>query len=136
MIRYFIGIDVGTHTGVAVWDKYEKRFVEVVTTTILKAMDIVKKYEISDSIQVRLEDARKRNWFGNAGRERLQGAGSVKRDCAIWEEFLNEEKIPYMLIAPKNNSTKMSADSFSRLTGYSGRTNEHNRDAAMLVFGI
>lgn len=136
MIRYFIGIDVGTHTGVAVWDKYEKRFVEVVTTTILKAMDIVKKYEISDSIQVHLEDARKRTWFGDSGPERLQGAGSVKRDCVIWEEFLNDRKIPYMLIAPKNNSTKMSAESFKRITSYSGRTNEHTRDAAMLVFGI
>lgn len=135
-MRYFIGIDAGTHTGVAIWDKQEKRFVKIVTTSILKAIDIVRKYNIEDEVQVRIEDARKRNWFGNAGRERLQGAGSVKRDCAIWEEFLNEEKIPYMLIAPKNNSTKMSADSFSRLTGYSGRTNEHNRDAAMLVFGI
>lgn len=135
-MRYFIGIDAGTHTGVAIWDKQEKRFVKIVTTSILKAIDIVRKYNIEDEVQVRIEDARKRNWFGNAGRERLQGAGSVKRDCAIWEEFLNDEKIPYMLIAPKNNSTKMSADSFSRLTGYSGRTNEHNRDAAMLVFGI
>lgn len=135
-MRYFIGIDAGTHTGVAIWDKQEKRFVKIVTTSILKAIDIVRRYNIEDEVQVRIEDARKRNWFGNAGRERLQGAGSVKRDCAIWEEFLNDEKIPYMLIAPKNNSTKMSADSFSRLTGYSGRTNEHNRDAAMLVFGI
>lgn len=135
-MRYFIGIDAGTHTGVAIWDKQEKRFVKIVTTSILKAIDIVRRYNIEDEVQVRIEDARKRRWFGNAGRERLQGAGSVKRDCAIWEEFLNDEKIPYMLIAPKNNSTKMSADSFSRLTGYSGRTNEHNRDAAMLVFGI
>jgi len=135
-MRYFIGIDVGTHTGVAVWDKYEKRFVEVVTTTILKAMEIVKKYEKSDIVQVRLEDARKRKWFGDSGRERLQGAGSVKRDCVIWEEFLNDRKIPYMLIAPKNNSTKLSAESFKKITGYSGRTNEHTRDAAMLVFGI
>lgn len=135
-MRYFIGIDAGTHTGVAIWDKQEKRFAKIVTTSILKAIDIVRRYNIEDEVQVRIEDARKRRWFGNSGRERLQGAGSVKRDCAIWEEFLNDEKIPYMLIAPKNNSTKMSADSFSRLTGYSGRTNEHNRDAAMLVFGI
>ena len=135
-MRYFIGIDVGTHTGVAVWDKSEKRFVEIQTTSILKAMEIVKKYEKSDIVQVRLEDARKRKWFGDSGRERLQGAGSVKRDCVIWEEFLNDRKIPYMLIAPKNNSTKLSAESFKKITGYSGRTNEHTRDAAMLVFGI
>lgn len=135
-MRYFIGIDVGINTGVAVWDKSEKRFVEIQTTSILKAMEIVKKYEKSDIVQVRLEDARKRKWFGDSGRERLQGAGSVKRDCVIWEEFLNDRKIPYMLIAPKNNSTKLSAESFKKITGYSGRTNEHTRDAAMLVFGI
>lgn len=135
-MRYFIGIDVGTHTGVAVWDKSEKRFVEIQTTSILKAMEIVKKYEKSDIVQVRLEDARKRTWFGSAGPERLQGAGSVKRDCVIWEEFLNDRKIPYMLVAPKNNSTKLSAESFKNITGYKGRTNEHTRDAAMLVYGI
>lgn len=135
-MRYFIGIDVGTHTGVAVWDKSEKRFVEIQTTSILKAMEIVKKYEKIDIVQVRLEDARKRKWFGDSGRERLQGAGSVKRDCVIWEEFLNDRKIPYMLIAPKNNNTKLSSESFKKITGYSGRTNEHTRDAAMLVFGI
>ena len=122
-MRYFIGIDVGTNTGVAVWDKSEKRFDEIQTTSILKAMEIVKKYEKSDIVQVRLEDARKRKWFGDSGRERLQGAGSVKRDCVIWEEFLNDRKIPYMLIAPKNNSTKLSAESFKKITGYSGRTN-------------
>ena len=135
-MRYFIGIDVGTNTGVAVWDKSEKRFVEIQTTSILKAMEIVKKYEKIDIVQVRLEDARKRKWFGDSGRERLQGAGSVKRDCVIWEEFLNDRKIPYMLIAPKNNNTKLSSESFKKITGYSGRTNEHTRDAAMLVFGI
>ncbi len=135
-MRYFIGIDAGTHTGVAVWDKLEKRFVEIQTTSILKAMNIVKKYEKSDIVQVRLEDARKRKWFGDSGRERLQGAGSVKRDCVIWEEFLNDRKIPYMLVAPKNNSTKLSAESFKNITGYKGRTNEHTRDAAMLVYGI
>lgn len=135
-MRYFIGIDVGTHTGVAVWDKSEKRFVKIQTTTILKAMEIVKNYEKSDIVQVRLEDARKRKWFGDSGRERLQGAGSVKRDCVIWEEFLNDRKIPYMLVAPKNNSTKLSAESFKNITGYKGRTNEHTRDAAMLVYGI
>ncbi|MBR6775189.1 MAG: hypothetical protein IKM23_05680 [Bacteroidales bacterium] len=135
-MRYFIGIDAGTNTGVAVWDKSEKRFVEIQTTSILKAMEIVKKYEKIDIVQVRLEDARKRKWFGDSGPERLQGAGSVKRDCVIWEEFLNDRKIPYMLIAPKNNNTKLSSESFKKITGYSGRTNEHTRDAAMLVFGI
>jgi len=31
--------------------------------------------------------------------------------------------------------TKLTADQFKRITGWHGRTNEHGRDAAMLVFG-
>ena len=30
--------------------------------------------------------------------------------------------------------TKSKADTFKKLTGWTGRTNEHARDAAMLVF--
>lgn len=43
--------------------------------------------------------------------------------------------IPFELVAPKNNKTKVSADYFKKLTGWEGRTNEHERDCAMLVFG-
>ena len=31
--------------------------------------------------------------------------------------------------------TKLSAEQFRRITGWTEQTNEHGRDAAMLVFG-
>jgi hypothetical protein len=71
----------------------------------------------------------------NHGREALQGAGSVKRDCNIWEEFLTEKRIPFEAVAPKHNVTKLRADAFRNITRWEGRTNEHERDAAMLVYG-
>ena len=83
---------------------------------------------------VRIEDARQRRWLGNKGREALQGAGSIKRDATIWEDFLTDKKIPFEMVAPSRNSTKLSAEVFKRLTGWQGRTSEHSRDAAMLVF--
>lgn len=87
-------------------------------------------------IFVRIEDARKRTWFGNAGREQLQGAGSIKRDCKIWEDFLTDNNIPFELVAPKNNKTKINASVFKKITRWQVQTNEHSRDAAMLVFGF
>ena len=86
--------------------------------------------------EVYFEDARLRKWIPKtSGREVLQGAGSIKRDCSIWEEFFDLHKIKAFPIAPKDTKTKMNAQLFARLTGWTGRTSEHARDAALLVWG-
>lgn len=136
----YIGIDPGTHTGVAIWDKTSRRLELVDTMTITKAIELVKaNVELTKSfggeVVVFIEDARKRTWFGSANREKLQGAGSVKRDCSIWETFCEELGVECRKIAPKHNATKLSASQFKVLTNWAGRTSEHSRDAAMLVFG-
>lgn len=136
----YIGIDTGVNTGIAIWDSEKKAFRLIATTKIHRAMAVVKEYAVKQNIVVRCEDARKRTWFGThtakEDRARLQGAGSVKRDCGIWEDYLNDLNVSFEMVAPKNNATKMSAESFKRLTGWKERTNEHGRDAAMLVFGF
>lgn len=131
--RYWIGIDTGTNTGLGIWDRKEGRLIRVETLKIHRAMEVVKEYA-SDEVAVRVEDARARVWFGESGREKLQGAGSIKRDAVIWEDFLNELGVDYEMVAPRRNVTKLSAEAFKRMTGYEGRTSEHGRDAAMLVF--
>lgn len=131
--RYLIGIDPGVKTGIAVWDRESKRFHEIKTLSILKAITFVQCFVYD--VEIRFEDARKRKWFGHSGREKLQGAGSVKRDCAIWEELCHQMEAPFFPVAPQHNTTKMTAEQFRKLTGWSGRTSEHSRDAAMLVFG-
>lgn len=129
-----IGIDPGTHTGIAVYDKATKEIIFLKTVGIIEAIDKVRELK-SDTVLVRFEDARLRRWYGNSGREQLQGAGSIKRDCAIWEGFLKKENIPFEAVAPRNIMTKMEAGYFAKLTGYTGLTSEHSRDAAMLCGG-
>ena len=136
----YIGIDTGTHTGFAVWDTDKQELLEVCTYKLHQAL--FKVHELSKQhrdIKLRFEDARQRKWFdtrtARQDRARLQGAGSVKRDCNIWEEFLQDLGIPFEAVAPKRNATKLSAQAFARITKYKGRTSEHSRDAAMLVFG-
>ncbi|MDW7774583.1 MAG: hypothetical protein SCH71_17005 [Desulfobulbaceae bacterium] len=131
-----IGIDPGVKTGLAAWVPEEQRFQEIRTCTIIQALDFC-RLAIRDGIkiEIRFEDARQRKWFGRAGREQLQGAGSIKRDCAIWEEFCEQYQIPCRAIAPTKGATKWTADYFKRVTGWTGRTSEHARDAACLVYG-
>lgn len=130
-----IGLDTGTHTGFAVWDSSTKKLLELSTMKIHQAMLRVKELSEKEDVCVFFEDARLRTWFGNSGREKLMGAGSVRRDCSIWEDFLADLGIEFHAIAPKDNTTKRDADFFKAVTGWQGRTSEHARDAAFLVIG-
>jgi hypothetical protein len=134
--KYYLGIDPGVHTGIALYDSGRKGFDMIQSTGIIIAINFINNFSDKENLFVRVEDARKRKWFGTAGREQLQGAGSIKRDCQIWEEFLEFSGIAYEMVAPKNNKTKLDAKLFSKYTGWKLRTNEHGRDAAMLVYGI
>lgn len=137
-----IGIDVGTHTGLAVWDSDRFTIIETlpIHAALLRVKELFDRYAHNgNGVTVYFEDARQRTWFPKMtaakDRARLQGAGSVKRDSTIWEDALTDWGIPFVAVAPKNNLTKMTAQYFARLTGWKGRTSEHARDAAMLVFG-
>lgn len=136
MIELYVGIDTGVNTGVAVWNKKQKRFVFIESLMIHQAIDFVCKLSKKYSIFVRVEDARQRKWFGENAEEKKQGAGSVKRDSKIWDDFLKDKGIPYEMVSPAKNKTKLDSKMFRRITKYTGETNEHKRDAAMLVFGI
>lgn len=133
-----IGIDPGTHTGVAVWDCRERRFRSLETLWIHDALFYVKRLseEYRGQIQVVFEDARQRKWYGKGNTNaKLQGAGSVKRDCSIWEDFCKDYGIPFRAIPPVKGATKITPEYFKLISHYQGRTSEHSRDAAMLVIG-
>lgn len=138
----YIGIDTGVHTGIAVWNSDRKEFVYLNTLKIHEAVNLVYNYtDLDIPFQVRFEDARQRKWIPmsknmTAELGRAQGAGYVKAHCQIWEDFLTDYQIPFEAIAPRRNLTKLSAEQFGRITGYKGRTSEHSRDAAMLVYGL
>lgn len=119
----YIGIDTGVHTGFAVWHSDTKYLAEVSTMTITQAMERVKMIADirgKDSMRLFIEDARQRKWFGNTGRERLKGAGSVCREASIWEDWCKEQGFQYRMVAPKNNRTKLSAAQFRTLTKWQG----------------
>lgn len=131
-----IGIDTGVNTGIAVWQDGKLQSVE--SMTITKAMRKILTGYPAQTTKLYIEDARK--WIGFKGKTkttdaRLQGAGSVKRDASIWEDWCKENGYEAVFIKPMGKGLKKSAEDFKRITKWQSRTNEHGRDAAMIVFG-
>ena len=140
--KYIIGIDPGVHTGFAVWDRQDRQLITVTSGGIIVIQDEVYKLHGKATCLLRIEDARLRKWFGKLDAEQKkygvavrEGAGSIKRDCQVWEEFALYRDIPFEMVAPKNNRTKMKAALFIHYTGWTQRTNTHARDAAWLCYG-
>jgi|13_taG_2_1085334.scaffolds.fasta_scaffold25599_3 hypothetical protein len=134
MKTLIIGIDPGVNTGFAIKDLDSKRYIEVKTVKLHTAFEKINDLKNKFKLYVVVEDARKRKWFGKTSRERLQGAGSVKRDSKAWEDFLIDKKIPHRLQAPK--ATKVNPDWFKKVTYYEGRTSIHAREAGMIILPI
>ena len=139
--KIIIGIDPGTKTGLALGKENSKEFIDVCSVKIHKAMEIVE--EICQehgkvNVLVKVEDARKitlpRHLQKHQGNAQLQGVGSVKRDCSIWEGFLSDKGIAHKMIDPRRSSKKVNKEMFSKMTGWNGRSNEHGRDAGMLIY--
>lgn len=135
-----IGIDPGRHTGFAVWDSSKQEFAELSTLMIHEALMRVYQLSQENEICVIFEDARQRKFLPREKsvseyRGKLMGAGSVKRDCVIWEEFLSQLGVPFTMKAPAKGATKWDNNIFQAITGWKGRTSNHARDAALLVFG-
>lgn len=141
----YCGLDPGSHTGMAIWDGASRSFREVATLPLHRALEEVKRWHYTCLMQgvefrVIFEDARQRTWFpkdrnSSEYRGHLMGAGAAKRDAAIWEEYLTAMHIPFTAQKPRPGTTKWNAEYWSKVTGWTGRTSEHARDAALLVFG-
>ena len=123
-----IGIDPGVETGLAI--AVDGQLEHVTSLAIHDAMQLVRKY--SGALVV-FEDARLRARGGPMSAATAQGAGSVKRDCKIWQDYLTAIGMQFKAIKPIKGKTKVKAADFVAQTGWQGRTNEHARDAAMIA---
>lgn len=140
--HYLIGIDSGTQTGFAVYDRLGKVLRSLKTLKIHQAMDMVRAYHLNHpgKILVRVEDAREVKFKTDP--VKAQGAGSVKRDAKIWEDFLSDRDffpggIDFEMVRPNPKTTKKGMDepTWRKITKWSGPASSHARDASMLVWG-
>ncbi|HET8829468.1 MAG TPA: hypothetical protein VFM79_09000 [Pelobium sp.] len=133
-IDYYIGIDPGTITGIAVWDTKEQKFDMIKSGGILEMMNSLTFYTCWGNNIFIIENPNLRKWYGKNTKGKDQGAGSIKRDYKIWVEWFAINGCKFQEINPKDVVTKLTSQNFKALTGWTERTNSHARDAAMMVF--
>lgn len=137
-----IGVDPGVQTGLAVKTlALRPEWVAIETLPVHAALAYLLRLAMRNELFVVVEDARKRRWFDDGGSTsdkigKRMGAGSIKRDSKIWEDFCTDLGLPLALRPPAAGVTKIKRDYFARLTGYTKPTSNHARDAAMLIHGI
>lgn len=131
-IRTIVGIDPGVNTGFAI--AVDGKITVVQTFGSIEAMAFILERMNLSAIELVIEDPRGQ-YVPPSQREpaRLKGVGSVERDCKLWIEFAEYYRIPYRLVKP-GKYRKIDAATFAKWTGWKGRTSEHARCAAMMVW--
>jgi hypothetical protein len=138
-----VGIDPGTHTGMTAYDCEKKEYLFCETLSIHNAIfrlqEMANGLYFQKGMLIIVEDSR--HISGSA--EKKLGAGSIRRDCSIWEDFLTDllkkcgKDINFLFIRPsKNIYLKMDPDKWRVFSKYSAPKlpSEHARDSATYLF--
>lgn len=136
-----VGIDPGTNTGITIYDCVKKEYLLCDTMSIINAIFEIERVFANNKgpFLITVEDSR-----GISGsRDKKLGAGSIRRDCAIWDDYLNAKSsvskgiVFYRFVKPtKNPYLKASPESWLMVSKYRGKRlpSGHARDSATYIF--
>lgn len=124
-----IGIDPGKKTGFAVTENGKLTILE--TVTFWKAYQRVRELVGTSEVSVVVIEVphTKTNWHGP------KAAHDVGRVCREAELLADGIELLGVEVIRQHPAGKVSQEYFARVTGWKKRTNEHVRDAGMLVYG-
>ena len=137
MSTYQVAIDPGVNTGLAI--ARDGVLVDVSTCTFWEAQAQIRAFvgaasDLDWKVEIIIEDPR--GIYvppGQRNPQRIKGVGSVERDAKLWIEYAEHYGIPYRTVKP-GRYRKIDAETFKKWTGWTRRTSEHARAAAMMVF--
>lgn len=130
-----LGIDPGTHTGVAFFEG--GRLVELRTIHPLALYDLLAG---SKATRVVFEDSRltspvwSRDTTAAARLKIARNVGQVDGICSLIVEACARIGIDALGISPKGKGAKLDAAQFEKVTGWATASNQHARDAAMVAW--
>ena len=130
-----LGIDPGQKTGVAIFIR--GALTEVRTTTPNCVAALLDELE---PVRVVFEDSRltKATWSRGVSpaalRKIARNVGQIDAWCSQLVDLCAARGIVAHGISPKGKGAKVTAEKFMRLTGFAGRTNQHQRDAGMVAW--
>ena len=130
-----LGIDPGANTGIA-------RIVggQLVSLQTIAPHEIERTLRDVMPSRVVFEDSRLQSHTWTKGRSTAASAkmarnvGQVDAWCSLITAVCAELGIPAHGISPAGKGAKLDAEAFERLTGWAKRSNQHERDAAMVAF--
>lgn len=121
-----IGIDPGVDTGIA---EYRQGKLRVLFTCEPWGSDL--RDQLQAASLVAFEDSRQMGMFRKFGARQV---GEIDAWCRMIEAICKERGIEYVAVSPKQKGRKVNAETFREITGWTGRTNQHERDAAMTAW--
>lgn len=163
--KYFIGIDPGRNTGIAIWSKHEKKLVKLDTLDFWSTVEFLTVFEVTMQshewgslgveikaepldFEIVMEDPNLNKAMYKdrlVGKEVLsaltiaQSVGRNKEQAFLLIQFMEKRKIKFRTIRPVNRNNgggKWTHEYFVKMTGWRESSNEHTRDAARFVVGL
>ena len=134
-----IGIDPGVKTGIAEimdTDLFSPKL-SLYTTDFWGCYEFIRKNYAPSCTEIHIEDTNDLPVFRESSNNRIQSrmgrnVGAVCREASLLIEGF--QRLGYKVVVHNNKkSAKLDAKQFKVLTGWQGRTNQHERDAAALI---
>ena len=136
-MKQVMGIDPGVNTGVAFYGN--GKLLSVLTIQPIDIQDFIKRSSIDLIV---FEDSRLQSavWVPSKNKAVANNIarkiGQVDALCSLIEETCNRWEIKFMRVSPKAKGGKMKSEDFNALTGWTQRSNQHERDAAMVAWQL
>jgi hypothetical protein len=136
-MKQVVGIDPGQNTGTALYSNGK-----LVILQTIEPIDIQTFIRACAFDLIVFEDSRLQSavWIPSASKAVANNIarkiGQVDALCSIIEDTCERYNIKYMRVSPKAKGGKMNAEDFNNLTGWTGRSNQHERDAAMVAWQL
>lgn len=130
-----IGIDPGIQTGIACFEDGE-----ILYLATLSPMECIDGIQTIQPDMICFEDSRlqsvvfKRGVNSHALLKIARDVGSIDAQCRLLVELCGQLGIAYHGVSPKAKGSKLDAKQFEAKTGWTGRSNQHERDAAMVAW--
>jgi hypothetical protein len=138
--KVLVGIDPDIDkSGFAVWNKTTKKL-SLYNHSFWSLVNELYRLNKTSNLKVIIEAGwliKKSNWHASKGAlqsEKIaKNVGMNHQTGILMKEFCEAQNISYELVKPKG---KLKSDPFNKLTNHKGRSNQEQRDAAMLVYGM
>ena len=130
-----LGIDPGSNTGLATYIGGK-----LVHLDTIAPVEIAARIELARPTRVVFEDSRLLSYTWTTIKSRpaalkmARNVGEVDAWCKLIVAVCEQFSIQAHGISPKGKGAKVNAEQFTRVTGWTGASNEHTRDAAMVAY--